>query len=598
MTGSVEQRARGIRAVASSALFVIALASLLTSVSVAGTFTIDESNYMATVSALRAGSIGLPGTHDVPASPEWYAFDPFPPLRGPPRTPIIPTAPPLYAPFALLFAPFGLRGLIFLNALSFALAIVLVHRAAAAHARTARTGLFAAAVFALGSYSIEYAQGIWPHMLSVALVMGAVLAASRARREGAVFFAVVAGMCAAAAAGVRYQNVVVVIALGVGLLLAAPRRVRTSAAFAAGAALPILVAAFINLRRLGIFNPVTKGVGYIHAGAVTAPSFSERVADAALSFWTRVVDFSVHPPIGVATGDRPWMADPELGVFFAIGAVKKALLQSAPWAGLGLVLLAAAWWPRGEVDGQRREARALALVVGAVLLMFTVVGTGNHDGLCFNSRYLLELLPLAAISVAWWLERADVAKRPLLLGALVGAVLCVPVGLSEPYSLVRSATVRFLPLALAAALLVAALLVNKRRGVTVALLAASVTWAFGLHLIEDLPASRRVRAQHADMLAAVREALPKDAALLVYGPSRDALWPVFVLDGVFVLDPAKDGGRDAPGLIREMISRGRRVFVYAEPFPKDMVAWMAQQARASMTPLGGGLVELSSPATP
>lgn len=579
-------------AIRHTALVVVGAAAL-TAVAAKGTFTIDDSNYLATVVALRSGSLSLQGTAGLPQSPEWYAFDPAPPMRGPPRMPVTPTAPPLWAPFALPFAAFGFTGLIFLNALCFLVTVLFVHRVCAMHATTLWAPRVAAVAFGLGTYCLEYALGIWPHMFSVMVVTLACAAAARARLFVSGRWAFTAGVLAAVAAGIRYQNAVLVVAIGAGLVLVGERRMRQGVAFALGAAGPLLLSALINLQRLGIFHPATKGHGYAAAGAATLqPVTPDRLNDVALSFWSRVVDFSVHPPIP-APGDvgLHWTVDPDLGVFVTLGAVKKALLQSAPWVALAFVLMLLAWRRSMPRDGARQESRALSLLVLMLLATFTVVGTGATDGLSFNARYLLELLPGAAIVVGWWADRSGTRLKPWLVGALGGTALVAVIGIAEPYSLLRSELIHWMPLLLVVALVGSLFLARRTPAVVAGLIATCVVWAFGLHVIDDLPPSQRLRRENGKRFVEVSAVLPHHCALFVYSVERDALWPLWGYADCLVLDLGKDGGRDGPMLTRALLSQGRRVFV-DDGVPAPIMEWMLRGAQVRQQVAGARLSEL------
>src|SRR4029079_16619320 len=99
------------------------------------------------------------------------------------------------------------------------------------------TPWFAAAAVACGSYTIEYALGLWPHALSVALCTAGLAAVGRAidsetRGRSVVIADAGGGLLLASAAGVRYQNAVVLAATGGALaVLASSRRVAACLAY-------------------------------------------------------------------------------------------------------------------------------------------------------------------------------------------------------------------------------------------------------------------------------------------------------------------------------------------------------------------------------
>ena len=58
-------------------------------------FTIDECNYLSTVTGLRHGTLFVPGTAGLPASKALYAFDPAAASLQSVSTPVPPRLPPL-----------------------------------------------------------------------------------------------------------------------------------------------------------------------------------------------------------------------------------------------------------------------------------------------------------------------------------------------------------------------------------------------------------------------------------------------------------------------------------------------------------------------
>ena len=85
--------------------------------------------------------------------------------------------------------------------------------------------------------------------------------------------------------------------------------------------------------------------------------------------------------------------------------LKKAFLQSAPWAILALILFIVAWAPAFRIPAeQRRQLRFQSLITFAILVTFAAAGVTRHDGLSFNERYLLEVLPLTAVAFGWALN--------------------------------------------------------------------------------------------------------------------------------------------------------------------------------------------------
>ncbi|HEX2678452.1 MAG TPA: hypothetical protein VHM19_17490, partial [Polyangiales bacterium] len=238
-------------------------ACVLLVTAVPGVFSVDDDNYLVTVTALQRGQLHVVGTEGLPPSRELLFFEPATRFREVTATPVYSTAPPLYAFMAWPFAWFGLFGLIALNVLAYCATGALVFAMTRRLSQQPRTPWLALGIFMLCTYSIEYAQGLWPHMLAVALTTAAANAAMRARAEGGARDAAVSGLCAGLAIGTRYQNLALALLIGAGAVLWGTKRARIAAGFTAGLALPLMAASTINALRLGTWNPVSKGPWYI-----------------------------------------------------------------------------------------------------------------------------------------------------------------------------------------------------------------------------------------------------------------------------------------------------------------------------------------------
>lgn len=573
-------------------LATLVLGGLLLTVSVVpGVFTVDEANYMVNVLALREGGVGIPGTEGLPPSRELIYFDPSLKGRAVDSTPVTSTAPPLYAPLALPFSFGGWRGLVALNTLAFlgtaALLFVYARRFAGE-----RAAWIAAGAFALAGYGIEYAQGVWPHMLAVFLCTLAFVLASQARAGGPLWLAAAAGLAAGWAAGVRYQDVLVAGGVGLGVLLLTPApasRLRASAAYGLGAAIPLGLSSLLNHARLGSWNPISKGPHYLTPtlgkGGGDGGGGGSRLVEVLQGLWVRVVDYSAHPPLplGLAKTHAYLSVDPSSGAWGIGDSLKKAWLQSSPWIGVALVALALAWLAARDRDetpasaARRRELRALSLVIVPVLLAFAAAGFGRIDGQCFNQRYFLELVPLAAVALAWALEGHELAQPRVLIGMLLAVILAVAAGRPFDGSPVEGWIVMKAPLVLAL-LLVGAWLAARRAPASAGLslaLGACLGWAFAVHWVDDLPKSRSFRRNNELHAAALASALPPDAdriAIFTWWGTKDAFAPLQLERDLVIVDAWPDGGRDTPELIDALLADGRRVWVLEWGFPPPMLA--------------------------
>ena len=576
---------RGVQAPLLIGLLGLGLALSLSVVP--GVFTVDDNNYLVNVLALRDGRVTLANTEGLSPSRELLFFDPTARSRVVNATPVASTAPPLYALLALPFSFLGWRGLVALNTIAYLTTILLVFQYARRYSSDTATPWIAAGACAFGGYAMEYALGLWPQALSFALCTAGIVAASplidKDRRVRTIVVAATAGFLLALATGVRYQNAVVLAAVGAALaLLAGPRRWAACAAYVAGAAGPLSMSAVINHARFGSWNPISKGPGYL---SVPVSDVKTALLDPLFMFWAWIVDYSAHPELSDLS-TRAWLHyDRVTGAHLIFGAiVKKAVLQSAPWMVLALLAFGIAWLPAVRMDRRRRQQlRLLSFVAAAMLATFSVAGVDRHDGLSFNARYFLELMPLGAVGFAWALDaRVPARAGPLAIGAAAGAGLAgvilfaTPIvgGPSIPLWTVRQLAILKTPLVLAG--LVASVWLmdvfgRKRPALLLGTVGACLSWGLILHLSTDVGMSQFMRAGNLARTRALAKVVPDGSAVVAHWGHKDAVAGLLLTRDVVILDVRADDGKDAPGLIRELLARQRRVFLLKDGLSAEIL---------------------------
>ena len=515
------------------ALVCIALALVVTAIP--GVFTIDEDNYLVNIVALRAGRVSLPGTEGLPPTRELLAFDPAADERGPVTTPVVSTAPPLYAPIALLPSFFGWYGLVALNAVSLVVAAACAFALAQRLTRSRPAPYIAALAVLFAGYSAEYAQGVWPHMLSMALLFGAYCVSIRAQDHGRFRLAALAGLLAGVSCGVRFPNALSAAMIGLGLILFSTRRVRLVLGYGAGLSVPLACASLLNHARLGIWNPISKGGGYLQAGE----AYASRGRDALRCAVARIVDFAAQAPlVGHAARVHPYMHRSDLtGAYLIGGAVKKGWLQSMPWVALSLLVLVLAW-RRSDRSAQVRCLRTAALVVFATLGTVAYSGSTRVDGYCFNQRYFVDLLPFVVIALIVAVDDLAWSLGALAAGAGLAMLVLVVAFLLPPDAVFRQYALTKVPLVLAIALLAANAVRGRRYGPLAmnVTLAASLVWAAGVHLADDLVASRKLREFNAQRLASAAPLVVAPAVVFAFWGGKDAFGPLALNRDVLIVD--------------------------------------------------------------
>jgi hypothetical protein len=556
-------------------VLLVVLGVVLVATTIRGPFSIDEANYLVTVTGLRSGTLYVPGTEGLTTSKELFYFDPEAFGRVASRTPVVSVAPPLYAPIALPFSYLGWRGLVLLNTVSYLLTALLVFTIVRRYAAGRQTPWIAALITLFGGYAVEYSQGLWPHMLSVFLVASAVYAASRVWNGERPRIAIICGLMIGLATGIREQNIVLAVLLGVTMLLFAGRKFVAACWYAFGAALPLAVIAAFHLFRQGLFHPFPKAVAF--SGKLAQSLSSSSDSSPLQMFWARVVDFSAYPPVTDSFQSLFYKKDFASGVLLVGGVVKKALIQSSPWVALVLVILVLAWLKR-EADSRnvQKNLRALSLLVLPVLAILSFAGGGRTDGLCYNQRYFLELIPLMAIALALTLDESASSLTQWIAGLTASGALFALTLMLPSRALYQMALLR-IPLVLALLLIAAWFVRSKGYGRLILpfLMGLCIGWGMFVHLFDDLSASRTRRGKNAAQLAVLESAIPDHSALFAYWGSKDVAAPLQLTRDVVILDVGADEGADAVRLSHELRLQNRRLFILTDVFPDTVLEAIA-----------------------
>ena len=550
-------------------LLLILLGIILTITIIPGVFIIDEDNYLVTVVGLQHGMLKMPGTENLTPSRELVYFDPEASRRSVESTPVVSLAPPIYAFLALPFSYAGWRGLVLLNILSFLVATYLVFRYVELITHQRITPWIACILFAIGGYCIEYAQGMWPEILSVVLCMGSLILCLKGRQSGSIYTALAAGILVGIAVGVREQNIFFAGCAGLGLIFSGVKRTRTALAYAAGVMLLLVIIATLNFYRVGIWHPFPKVGGY--ASLVAANTVSTSVFEPFRVFWSKVVDYSSYGPNTdhIKSGFYQW--DAESGTALLNGIVKKSWIQSSPWIGLALIAMIVSWFSiRKESTTEGKETRLLGLVVVPTVLMFVLAGFNRTDGLGFNQRYFLELVPLCAIALSLLIRQEQVGFFPMGMGVAIGILAVVGV-LILPTPVMKHFGQRYAPMFLAFGLLLVYYLWGNRRAFSI-VLGACIGWAFFIHVESDLVGSRFRREINASRYEYLNRTIPNHSALFTYWGNKDAAGPMQLDKDVVILDVWADEGRDSKTLEEELLARGRRIFILENDMPEKTLS--------------------------
>jgi len=524
--------------------------------------------------------------------------------------------PSLYAIVASpFFALFGLKGLFLPNVIAFPIAVALVHRVAWRLFDDDELARNSAIAFAFGTYAWPYSQGIWPHMIQITALLGAlaaILAATRAERLArASFLATLSGLLVGLAAGVRLDSVFLLPALVFAVYRRSSGRITLLACLMAGLAPGLAFLASTNAMKFGVWSPFSYGAtegnvrtgGYIPlalAASVAAAFFLPALAaprGGRVSLWrwvlalagvavfatvpllrdvaARLLDGFYQVIVDLRAYDsaviEPAQERGPAGSLIYFGVLKKSLLQSCPY-------FAALILPLYTLLRPTEERSALAILFAAAsgfLAVFSYFAW--HGGLGFNLRYLLPAMPFLCMLAAWtWRElhhEHDPVWRHALayiwFASLALAVILIAWGARAPIE-VRERIFTAAPLALAAVLAVTAfgwILDGWRAGsqlrfAAAATFAAAFAWSVVVGFIHDSWADQRLRRENTKIGKTADRALAPDSILFADYPD-----PFFRLIGKHVrfADPTLDAFTTMRPLIDRNLTEGRGVYVALTP---------------------------------
>jgi len=562
----IPQFLRRDRYLLAAILFLVGI--LLTASSIRGVFIIDEDNYLVSALSVRQGSSVVENTRGLSPSRELDWFDPDEQARPILSTPVFSAVPSLYAFFAQPFLLFGWQGLILLNVISLLGVVWVAFEVTRMMGTRTATPWIAAALVLLGGYNIEYAQGVWPHMLSAFLCIASFRLALRPLLDDSPGFALASGLMIGIAAGVREQDIIVGAGLAFCILVWSRRRIRAFAAFSLGIGAVILVLSILNFERLGQFYPIPKAVTFVNQlSGKSHPSLFEPLQ----ALWARIVDYSSFGPIRDPLRAALYGRDPGSNAVLLNGIVKKAWLQSSPWLVLSLLAIAVGIKHRAPNNSRPTQFRWLAALILPMLIVIALPGFSRTDGLCFNQRYFLDIFPFAAIACALLLDEIGLNTQSIIAGFFFGLIsVTLTLNVSVPLKYLLQL---YFPLAIAFALLLAWLIRSRLRSTIVlsALLGISVGYSFFIHLETDLVGSRTRRHINEARLNDLESAVPGRSALFVYWGNKDAAGPLQIDKDVVIVDAWADGGTDAPLLAGELLKAKRRVFVFTKDFPDSIL---------------------------
>jgi hypothetical protein len=429
-----------------------------------GLFTVDEFFYQQMASGMASDgrlSFAQMRLDNVASVDMVFAF----PAEGGRLTPQYPSG------YAIIAAPFyaalGVKGLMLVNTLAALFVCIFVHKITRRLGANEDYARAAVLIFFLCTFASTYFSAVWPHMISAAIATAIVYLAIAGAQDARMRFVIAAGLLTGIGCAIRIDTIVLTPAVFLWARLdGVDRSRRYLAYFLGGLAAGLMAPAGLNYLKFGTLNPFTYQnampqndpalflgpaaviaavltlvffvdfvrllrpatapgrnavmIASIVAGLILAALISDRVRILLGGYYTFLVDQQAF-----AFADRlSGVARNEFGILIFFGVLKKALLQSAPFA--AIVALPLFRLLRGR------------LISGARLLLFVCAGyvtlyalNQTDAGLALSQRFLVPVLPFVSILSALELSKLAAARPvPLRLqGYALAAGLVVMAGL-------------------------------------------------------------------------------------------------------------------------------------------------------------------------
>lgn len=580
-------------AFAASAALALIFGWLLSST---GLFTVDEYFYLRMAEAMAGEGALSFRQFDVAGA---AALDMTFARQAGEAGRLIPQYPAGYALIAAPFyALFGAKGLTLVNAVAGFVVLILTFRLARRLFDDDRFALVAVGILALATYWSTYLYAVWPHMLALAIALGAIDLALRAG-EGDRRAAIAAGCLIGVGESVRIDMIVLAPAIIVWLRLFCEGETRKLALIFIGATMAGLAcAAGLSWLRDGAFalfsydngvaaNDVSDFIPLAILAATTliavimfdfqrvipfgAKSLIALLVGAAIilllaakpalliahGFWYALVDAQAYAHLdrqyGIVIDEWGWLS------FY--GFSKKALLQSAPFA--VLAILSVVRLLRG---GAHRVEALLIIVSGAVAALYSFNETDS--GLGLNARFLLPLLPAIAILAAAELrllaEEAGLAPRPMLIAASAAALAFFILRFSNNEAGPLRTPIDLYPQLVLAAFLFGAVCLyaigrSQQRALIAALLGAAAIGAGASIGASDFIQDQAYRNYVAGQARLYRAIMPGDALLFT---SRPALYGEAAAVGLAVAYPGVNEAAAEKAAIDAYHAAGRCVYAH------------------------------------
>ena len=514
-----------------------------------------------------------------------------------------------------LFVLFGYHGLLLLEALAFMAINGLLFALASRLLGGRHHGWLAMALYSFATFSWEYSQSSYPHLVSTAFLLAAYYLVARTLPFGPEVAArsswcATAGLAAGIAVALRLDAAFGVPGLFAAFLFLRPLRWREGMALGVGFLPGMLFLSWVNWVKFDVFFPFYYGdrgrAYYTGDASWYLPIFALGVlVVGGLALWLRasnrwrkislmalaggllvaalalpgvIWDFlrqladGVYQIVVDLRIRRPDLYEQGLerspsGAMVYMGGVKKSLLQSCPYLILLVFPLIDTLWRR---DLRSERLARLGFLWAAPLAFVGFYGyLAWHGSVALNMRYLNPVLPFLALLTVWLLDdlREHLRMWPavifgvVLTGVLFYRFTAFPFTLFEQELWFLTAPLGWVIVLVFFELLRRSRLLPSLGGPLVAYaLVAALAWSSAVTFGRDYPTSARVRSNNLQVAGVLAPFFHDDMLLVTDYP--DICWDLLDrFERLRIAYPLADEWASFEGLAKHHLAAGREVLM-------------------------------------
>lgn len=584
-----------------------------------GVFSIDESTMLLGFDGLsKSGKLKIFNDYESFKVPELNAYKGV--VNG---DELYVSYAPLYFYLLLpIYVAFGPFGLIIINLMAAAISVFIFYRLTVDITGNESIAVKTILLFVFTTFFFEYTIAIWPHMLTMMLILLTVylfrMGITGAGAKDFMFF--YAGLFLGVAAGIRSSSMIILFLLIFLVFWEKNDCLKRIGLMILGIYPPLGFISFINHRRFNTINPVANNIGsnfdiqgvniivpvmviflsiymiFLHYflskyfkrdnSASKGKIKTERLQKISVGILSAgglviilAVIFHFREFYGYGKNFLGYLFNsyfvPKLpyegavyiepGLLTYLGVIKKAVLQSCPF----LILIFTAPYILGKTEGiLRSDKRLVSLFCFGIPLFYSLFNF--HGGMGFNGRYFLELLPWGTLIAVLWIERSKITSQLIEVFVFSIVLFALVLSFTQDSSLVSKIIIVIVPSILAFSLLLSVGLsisfprIKLYNAIISFIIVISLSIGFSFEYFKDLPAVLSKRTENVFKANVIEKILPERAFLFIYWGFKDPVASVKLKKQIIVADYNLSPHGNPFPFLEKALSSNIPVYLYGE----------------------------------